>query len=249
MLLSPSPDGFWTALMIGNSSLHFAVFQGQNLQNRWDHPHLIPTDSPSSLLPESLKDCPLVVASVVPQQTQFWHSLPTVKEITLGDIPLKYLYPTMGCDRALALYGALKTRGLPVLVIDAGTAITLSAACPPDQFQGGSILPSLYLQQRSLTQYTAMLPEVSFPSKLPPRWSFNTPDAIASGILYTLLGGLSASIQDWWSQSPNSPVILTGGDGKRLFNYLSEFLSQGGHLLEFDPDLIFQGIATREQGS
>jgi len=59
-------------------------------------------------------------------QTALWQTYPDVHVITLNQVPP--VYPTLGIDRALALWGAGETWGWPMLVIDAGTALTLTGA-------------------------------------------------------------------------------------------------------------------------
>ena len=93
--------------------------------------------------------------------------------------------------------GAGETYGYPVLVIDGGTALTITGIDANRRLIGGAILPGLRLQLRSLSVGTAALPEIILPQQLPPRWSNNTPDSIASGILYTVSAGISDFIQDW----------------------------------------------------
>jgi type III pantothenate kinase len=73
---------------------------------------------------------PLYLASVVPSQTALWQTYPDVHIITLDQVPLQGVYPTLGIDRALALWGAGETWGWPMLVIDAGTALTLTVRMP-----------------------------------------------------------------------------------------------------------------------
>jgi type III pantothenate kinase len=45
------------------------------------------------------------MASVVPRQTALWQNYPGVQVITLDSLPLQDVYPTLGIDRALALWG------------------------------------------------------------------------------------------------------------------------------------------------
>ena len=70
--------------------------------------------------------------------------------IGLEDIPLEGLYPSLGVDRALALWGAGATWGFPCLVIDGGTALTLTGGNGDGFLVGGAILPGLRLQLQSL---------------------------------------------------------------------------------------------------
>ena len=87
-----------------------------------------------------------ILASVVPSQTALWQIYPNVHIINLDQIPLQGVYPTLGIDRALALWGAGKTWGFPMLVIDAGTAMTFTGADANQCLVGGAILPGLGLQ-------------------------------------------------------------------------------------------------------
>jgi type III pantothenate kinase len=198
---------------------------------------------------------PLWVASVVPSQTALWQAYSRMHLLTLADIPLQKMYSTFGIDRALAGWGAAQQYGLPVLVIDAGTALTFTGIDPTGQFVGGAILPGLGLQIRSLTDYTAALPKIepTFDRTLP-RWAQTTATAIHSGIVYTLIAGLEAFIADWVQTYPQSAVVITGGDGPVLFQYFQQsqqtILNHGIQQrfseriipVKFDANLVFWGM-------
>ncbi len=237
----------WLALVIGNSRLHWGYFQGDILQKTWDTPHLtnqiITQSLPNSLLiPELANNLPLYLASVVPSQTQLWQTYPNLHLITLDQIPLEKLYPTMGIDRALAVLGSGEKYGFPCLVIDGGTALTFTGVNRDRALVGGAILPGLSLQFQTLASNTAALPQAQLPTSLPTRWSTTTPDAIQSGIIYTILAGVESFIDDWLEQFPTSKVVLSGGDSVSLVDYLQ---SKNTHLLDYmyqDHNLIFEGI-------
>ncbi|MGI0488134.1 pantothenate kinase, partial [Pantanalinema rosaneae CENA516] len=186
----------------------------------------------------------LWIASVVPRQTQLWQGYPQAQFMTLDQIPLAGIYPTLGIDRALAVWGAIATIGSPVLVIDAGTALTLTGANAQQRLIGGAILPGLQLQFQSLGQSTAALPVVDWQDAivLPSRWATSTPEAIASGILHTVLAGLQNFINIWWEEFPATPVVFTGGDGDRLYRYLLTQMPDWAAKLTVDPNLIFWGM-------
>jgi len=186
-------------------------------------------------------DTPLYLASVVPEQTKLFLDYPYLKLLQLADIPLKNLYPTLGIDRALAILGSGENYGFPSLVIDGGTALTLTGVNQNKELIGGAILPGVGLQFQSLSIKTAALPRLNLPQTLPNRWAMNTEDAIASGILYTVLSGLVNFIEDWLEQFPDSNIILTGGDGERLLRYLQEIYPDLANYCKFDPYLIFLG--------
>lgn len=219
--------------MIGNSRLHWGQFQGSLLEGIRHTPHSVIPDEVTNLI---------CVASVVPSQTTWIQSqLPQAKPMTLADIPLKNIYPQLGIDRALAVWGASQVYGYPCLVIDGGTALTFSGVDGSLAWAGGAILPGLQLQFTSLAQYTAALPEVRLPAQLPQRWAHETPEAITSGITYTLLAGIQDFIAAWQQRFPHSPIISTGGDG----HWIAQNLPGVVH----DPNLIFHGFATLIQES
>ncbi len=151
----------------------------------------------------------------------------------------------MGINRALAVLGSGENYGFPSLVIDGGTALTFTGVNQHRQLIGGAILPGLGLQFQSLSLKTAVLPRLNFlnlPQSLPNRWAMNTEDAIASGIIYSLLSGIMGFIEDWLKQFPDSKIIFTGGDGERLLSYLKEIYPDIANDCKFDPNLIFWGM-------
>jgi type III pantothenate kinase len=256
----------WLALVIGNSRLHWAWFVDTHLQKTWDTPHLLDHEVErciqhgfdfagcgvgDGVLPTaptwSLPD--LWVASVVPEQMSFWQRYSQVRLIASTQIPLENAYSSLGLDRALAIWGACEVYGSPVLVIDSGTALTLSGADEQRQFGGGAILPGLQLQFRSLHQATAALPLIetkTLGNDLPPRWAQGTIESMQSGIFYTLLSGIRDFIEDWQKRFPKSALVLTGGDSAILFQYLQQFPELANRMI-VDSNLLFWGVRSIKQ--
>ncbi|QLE59417.1 pantothenate kinase [Nostoc sp. TCL26-01] len=263
----------WLALEIGNSRLHWGLFFGNTLNCTWDTEYLPESVvhelaesrtldellkilqqgdkrkilSPHPSLPHSLTPSlplSLTIASVVPQQTALWQSYPNVRVITLDQIPLKDIYPTLGIDRALALWGAGITWGFPMLVIDAGTALTFTAADTHQCLVGGAILPGVGLQLASLGQKTGQLPQVEIKTipDLPRRFALNTPQAIQSGVMYTLVAGIRDFVEEWWRLFPQGKIVMKGGDRLLLLHYLQELYPAIATSLIVEPNLIFWGI-------
>jgi type III pantothenate kinase len=177
----------------------------------------------------------IAIASVVPELLTSWHELPQTQIIKTADVPLQGLYATMGCDRALAAYGAGEIYGYPVLVIDAGTAITLTGIDADKTLVGGAIVAGLRSQFLILHENTAALPDVHIPETLPNRWGMDTSSSIQGGISHIFLSGLQAYIDDWRSRFPYSKVIITGGDGEHLVKW-------GLQVDIIDKNLIFLGL-------
>ncbi len=266
-------EEIWLALEIGNSRLHWALFIGETLYSAWDTDYfpqsviqhlaefqtlddlllaISPTHQQSNFLTNtpplcafvSLPPCSLLLASVVPSQTAIWQTYPNTRVITLDQIPLKGVYPTLGIDRALALWGAGKTWGFPMLVIDAGTALTFTAADANESLVGGAILPGLGLQFVTLGQQTGQLPLVemqNFPS-LPARFALNTKEAIQSGVIYTLIAGIKDFIEAWLQLYPNGKIAIKGGDRTLLVNYLQVLYPEIAARWIVEPNLIFWGM-------
>jgi type III pantothenate kinase len=147
------------------------------------------------------------------------------------------MYPGLGIDRALAVWGAGNKCHFPCLVVDGGTALTFTGVSYDRTLVGGAILPGLGLQLQSLARHTAALPQVALGLSLPDRWAISTPEAIVSGTIYTILAGVRDFLEDWLDRFPNSSIVFTGGDGKLL----SELLGEKFPII-FDRHLIFWGM-------
>lgn len=251
----------WLALTIGNSRLHWGLFTGETLMHTWNS-NYVGADAVQQLaeyrgtgqwgignnekemeiLLASSPPIPIALASVVPAQTQIWQSYPDVEIITLDNIPIKAMYPTFGIDRALALLGAGSFFGFPVMVIDTGTALTFTSADNNENLIGGAILPGLGLQLATLATQTGQLPNVKLPEQLPPRFALNTPEAMQSGVIYTLVAGIQDFLQAWWQDFPNGKVVITGGDRTLIIEYLRSLFPEIAERIDVEANLIFWGM-------
>jgi type III pantothenate kinase len=186
---------------------------------------------------------PLILASVVPNQARLWQSYPDVRIITLDQLPIEGLYLTLGIDRALTLLGAGTQLGWPVLVIDAGTALTFTGADVNRRLVGGAILPGLGLQLSSLGEKTAGLPVAILPYNLPQRWVTDTETAIQSGVVHGVVAAVNDFIQDWLRLFPNSKIAVTGGDRTLLLKYLASAFPDIATAIIETPEAIFWGMS------
>jgi type III pantothenate kinase len=243
----------WLALCIGNSRYHWGWFKGDELIDIQDTPHLAnrkegrrgekDTNLGAEIPWQELPDLtPIYLASVVPEQAALWNVYPNLHHITLDKIPITGIYPTMGIDRALAAFGASKVYGAPVLVIDAGTALTFTGVNAELELVGGAILPGLNLQFQSLSKNTAALPPVTFLATLPPRWATDTPQAIQSGIIYTILAGIRDFIEAWRKDFDSSKIVITGGNSSIIYDFLQLQMSGKEDCLIKSDRLIFWGF-------
>ncbi|MDG2991370.1 pantothenate kinase [Candidatus Synechococcus calcipolaris G9] len=262
----------WFALMVGNTHHHWAWFSGTTLRGNGEtttHDRKIqqgdtqgisqeinsrPGSQPNSqnvpwpdTFPPLGTNVSLWRASVVPLDQLIPLPIASIYDVRLGDVPLTGAYDTLGIDRALALWGAIAQYGGPALVIDSGTALTLTGVDQDHHFIGGAILPGLGLMATALHEYTARLPSITFKAMatIPDRWGKTTPRAMESGILYTVGAGVQAYINDWHSQFPSGNVILTGGD-RHLLAQLLQTLQNPSVTVDpppiLDPHLVFWGM-------
>jgi type III pantothenate kinase len=146
----------------------------------------------------------------------------------------------LGIDRLLSAYAAANRFGPPVVVVDAGSAVTVDWIDGQGHFCGGAILPGLGLQSRSLQRETEALPELQWDGELELRLpAQNTNDAIRSGILI----GISAAIDELiirycdaaGAQIGEIQVALTGGDAATLSRNLQ-------HAHQVVPNLVCRGL-------
>lgn len=247
------------ALIIGNFCLHWGLLSHEGVEFIWDTDYISPGDIHQLLNLPTLEGLlshifssgfpknfclptSLFIASVVPSQTLHWQNNPNVKILTLKQVPLKGIYVTLGIDRALALWGAGNKWKFPILVIDGGTALTYTGADANHTLVGGAILPGLGLQLTSLGEKTGQLPYVIPPESLPQRYGLKTQAAIQSGVIYTLISGVKDFIESWWEDFPQSPVVITGGDRRLLYNYLQIQYPAIAKRLLIDGNLIFMGM-------
>jgi type III pantothenate kinase len=122
----------------------------------------------------------------------------------------------MGADRWLAVLAAHDLHPHdPLLVVCAGTALTIESLTASGDFLGGLILPGYRTMLASLARNTARLDQpagryVAFPQC--------TEDAIATGVLDAMCGAIdraySRLVQSGGCMSP--VVLVTGGDAALL---------------------------------
>lgn len=151
----------------------------------------------------------------------------------------------LGVDRWLAIIGAAHDYGLPVVVMDLGTATTLDAVDSQGNHLGGLILPGPALMLESLAKATAMkVPErfknsaefpgrAAIPGVAPAR---STSSAIQEGVFAAQIGALNQFIRNVSMELGTEPkLVLTGGAAEGILGRLEK-------APVFDPWLVFKGM-------
>ncbi len=130
-------------------------------------------------------------------------------------LPINNLYETpstLGYDRIADAVGANTIfPGRNVLIIDAGTAITIDLITGEGKFIGGNISPGATMRSRALHKFTGHLPLVD-PAGDAALMARRTEEAIRSGILNGIIFELNGYIERLREEYHDLQIILTGGD-------------------------------------
>jgi len=119
----------------------------------------------------------------------------------------------LGCDRWAALIGARRLHAGALVVVNAGTALTVDALTDEGVFVGGLILPGAELMHRALARDTAAL------GMRRGRFSFfpaSTGDAIASGAVNALAGAIERMAHFLAQAGQPAPTCVLSGGGAAL---------------------------------
>jgi len=158
----------------------------------------------------------------------------------------RYATPlTLGTDRIVAAIGAYARQRhrlpdsspVPVLVIDAGTAITYDLITADGAYLGGGISPGLRMRFRALHEFTARLPLIEAVSD-PALVGDSTEACIQSGVINGLRAEVRGIIEQYRGRhGANLAVYLTGGDAP----YFEELVGENNRIFA-DDNLTLGGI-------
>ncbi|MEF9923059.1 MAG: type III pantothenate kinase [Muribaculaceae bacterium] len=123
---------------------------------------------------------------------------------------------TLGNDRIAAAVGALcEMPEKNVLIIDAGTAVTLDLLNKKGHFVGGNITPGLRTRFESLHNFTDKLPLIDEDGDIP-LIGYDTSTAIRAGVVNGLVSEIEGYIDCVTKEIGDLTVFMTGGDSQFL---------------------------------
>lgn len=141
----------------------------------------------------------------------------------------------VGSDLIVTAVGALREYKAPMLIVDMGTATTITALDAKGAFLGGSICPGVKISAEALSGRTAQLPAISLeaPSKAIGR---NTVDSMKSGIMLGAAAMLEGMI-DRMEREMGAPVtvVATGGIARYVIPMCKREIL-------YDHDLLLKGL-------
>ena len=142
---------------------------------------------------------------------------------------------TVGADLITGAVAAIDRYPLPVIIIDMGTATTMTVVDTHKNYIGGVIIPGLRVSLDSLSSRTSQLPHISLDA---PRHVIgkNTIDCMKSGSVYgnaAMLDGMIDRMEE--ELGTKATVIATGG----LASVVTPLCH---HKIKIDDDLLMYGL-------
>ena len=249
------------AIDVGNTNIVLGVFEGELLTESWrlvtmrertsDEVGILVTHLFERSDIEVSKIDGIILSSVVPPLTRtmeemcerFFEKTPlTVDPATNSGMPVLYQPPTdVGADRVVngvAAYEAFgRADGIPVIVVDFGTATTFDAISKRGEYIGGVIVPGIGISADALFQRAARLPRVDV-RKPPAVIGQTTVTSMQSGLFFgyvSMVDGIFARMRAELDGGENAVCIATGG--------MAEILADETTSIEHvEPDLTLQGL-------
>ena len=244
------------AVDIGNTSVHFGVWEGEKLRGSWrlrTDVERLPDEYAILVLgllrtaaidPAAVRDCSL--SSTVPPLTQtftdlirrYFHVQPLIAGAGIRTgVRILYDNPRdVGPDRIIDALAALRLHGPPPLVVvDCGTATVFDAISKDGDYLGGAIAPGIMLSAEALFARASRLFRVEF--ELPATAiGKNTTHAIQAGIMFGYVGLVEGIIARFQHElGGQARVIGTGG--------YAALLARDTHVFDVvDPDLTLKGL-------
>lgn len=168
----------------------------------------------------SVRDFPAECRDILTLQTDLFIEL---SHHTPVPIVNRYKTPeTLGLDRLAAAIGAASLfPAKPLLIIDAGTAITIDVVSANNEYLGGNISPGIETRFRALNHFTGKLPLV----ELSEPFDFigtDTSSAIRGGVQQGVIFEIDSYIAHFETKHPNLIGIVTGGHAPFLAKQLNK---------------------------
>jgi type III pantothenate kinase len=236
---------------IGNTHIHLGLYEGRDLvaAGKLTGDQVADMDREWERFAGARARAPLeaaVACSVNPKikipfshwaQRRFGARPRVVGETLRIDIPLEVDDPAeVGADRVVNAYAAWRELGRgPVVVVDAGTAITWDVVSEKGAYLGGAIAPGFQTGARALSSLTALLPLVRV-EKVERAIGHNTVDALRGGLYFGLLGLVDAVCEQVAKELATPPRwLVTGGDADLI-------AAHSRYLRETRPNLTLEGL-------
>lgn len=243
------------AIDIGNTNMEFGVFEGDRLLANFRLLTDWNTTSDEVGLPltqffflhgfDPKKMEAAVICSVVPQvmysvnnAVRKYVGVPTfvIGENLTVPIENRYGQPKeVGADRLVNAYISFVTYGVPLIVVDFGTATTFDAVSADGAYLGGLIYPGVKTSLDALISNTAKLPRVELvmPKQVIGKSSV---ESMQSGILHGYVGAVKHIISEMEKEMGCTPTVVATGGLSGMIGRIS------GSFSHVDKTLTLKGL-------
>lgn len=146
----------------------------------------------------------------------------------------------VGSDLIVNAVAGLQYYGAPIIMIDMGTATTISVVDDKKNYIGGMILPGVKVSLESLVNRTSQLPKISLeaPKKI---IGTNTIDCMKSGIIMGQASCLDGMIERIWDElGYHADVVATGGLAGCIVPYCKKKIICDNELTLKGLDIIYR---------
>ena len=137
----------------------------------------------------------------------------------------------LGADLVAGAVGAIAEYTLPCIVIDMGTATTISVINSQGQFLGGAIAAGVRLTLKALSENTSQLPSINISAPDAVIGS-NTVDCMRSGLVFgtaAMIDGMIEKITEQLGETPT--IVATGGLSKEIIAHCKSDIIYNENLL------------------
>ncbi len=203
---------------IGNTNYHCGMFENNSLKGEER------TDKASEVKEFFSGIEQILSISVVPLKKKLIEEIIDFNIIPFPGNIIQVNYQSKpGEDRLANGLGAKEQIGLPAIVVDCGSTITVDLYSEPTEsvflvkFEGGAIMPGLSSYFSSVSKAGYLLPRVE-PEMLNSLGK-NTEECIKLGAFGSLIGGIKEILQILDYKNKN--LIFTGGDGEVFSEYFT----------------------------
>lgn len=141
----------------------------------------------------------------------------------------------LGPDLLVGAVAGISEYGAPLILIDMGTATTISVITKEKKFIGGMIIPGVKVSLKGLALNAAHLPDIAIkkPTKL---INGGTVGAMQSGSIYGHAACIDGMVERIWDElSYKTKVVATGGFARTVIPCCKEKIT-------IDSELLMKGL-------
>ncbi len=143
---------------------------------------------------------------------------------------------TIAADLVATAVAAKTEYPLPCVIIDMGTATTITVVDETGAYIGGSILPGVGISLQALIEKASLLPAVDI---VPPKKTIasNTADAMKAGVIFGQAGAVDGTLDRFAAAMGKEPasIVTTGGIGAVICAHCA-------HPVLVDEQLLLKGL-------